>query len=90
MPRARQRTPFMLANLRPGSIVVLPDGLDGNGNADRSVLDEALARILDGLAALHLRPVRLDALLGTPLLPRPLLSARKGPSGPVHGHVMSG
>ena len=56
----------ILDQVRPGSIVLLHDGLDGAGNADRSVLLEALPLILDGLAARNLTPVRLDALLDVP------------------------
>jgi peptidoglycan/xylan/chitin deacetylase (PgdA/CDA1 family) len=50
---------------RPGAILLLHDGLDGNVSADRSVLVRALPLILDGLRAKGLRPVRLDRLLGT-------------------------
>jgi len=50
---------------RPGAILLLHDGLDGNVAADRSVLVRALPMILDGLQAKGLRPVRLDRLLGT-------------------------
>ena len=51
---------------RPGSIILLHDGLDGNVGADRSVLRTALPLILDGLRAKGLQPVRLDQLLGLP------------------------
>jgi peptidoglycan/xylan/chitin deacetylase (PgdA/CDA1 family) len=51
---------------RPGAILLLHDGLDGDVSADRSVLVRALPMILDGLRAKGLRPVRLDRLLGTP------------------------
>ncbi len=50
---------------RPGAILLLHDGLDGNVNADRRVLVDALPMILDGLRAKGLQPVRLDRLLGT-------------------------
>jgi peptidoglycan/xylan/chitin deacetylase (PgdA/CDA1 family) len=50
---------------RPGAILLLHDGLDGNVAADRSVLVRALPTILDGLRAKGLQPVRLDRLLGT-------------------------
>ena len=56
----------VLRDVRPGSIIDLHDGLDGNLVADRSVLVRALPVILDGLAARRLRPVRLDTLLGSP------------------------
>jgi peptidoglycan-N-acetylglucosamine deacetylase len=53
----------ILSDVRPGSIVLLHDGIDGNGGADRSVLLTALPLVLDGLAARGLQPVRLDELL---------------------------
>jgi peptidoglycan/xylan/chitin deacetylase (PgdA/CDA1 family) len=56
----------ILDRVRPGSIILLHDGLDGNAGADRSVLRTALPMILDGLAAKGLKPVRLDELLGQP------------------------
>jgi peptidoglycan/xylan/chitin deacetylase (PgdA/CDA1 family) len=49
---------------RPGSVIDLHDGLDGDVTADRSVLVRALPLILDGLAGKGLVPVRLDELLG--------------------------
>jgi len=54
----------VLTHVRPGSIVLLHDGLDGQVNVDRSVVVRALPRILDGLRAKGLKPVRLDKLLG--------------------------
>lgn len=56
----------ILDQVGPGSIILLHDGSDGNGTADRRVLTTALPLILDGLAAQHLTPVRLDDLLDTP------------------------
>ena len=56
----------VLAQARPGSIILLHDGLDGRLHADRSVLTTALPIILDGLRAKGLQPVRLDQLLGKP------------------------
>ena len=56
----------IVAKARPGSIVDLHDGLDGRVDANRTVLVAALPRILDGLAAKGLRPVRLDELLRRP------------------------
>jgi len=56
----------VLRRVRPGSIILLHDGLDGRVTADRSVIVAALPRILDGLAKRGLRPVRLDDLLGGP------------------------
>lgn len=55
----------ILAGARPGAILLLHDGLDGNPQADRSVLVQALPLILDGLQAKGLTPVRLDHMLGT-------------------------
>jgi peptidoglycan/xylan/chitin deacetylase (PgdA/CDA1 family) len=49
---------------RPGSIILLHDGLDGAPGADRRVLLAALPGIIDGLRARGLDPVRLDTLLG--------------------------
>lgn len=56
----------VLDKVRPGSIILLHDGIDGNIGADRSVLLAALPRILDGLAQRGLKAVTLDKLLGTP------------------------
>ncbi|HET7037709.1 MAG TPA: polysaccharide deacetylase family protein [Thermomicrobiaceae bacterium] len=56
----------VLAQVRPGSIILLHDSIDGNVNADRSVMLTALPLILDGLKATGLQPVRLDQLLGKP------------------------
>ncbi len=56
----------VLSQVRPGSIILLHDGLDGDVTSDRSVLVDALPRILDGLQARGLLPVRLDQLVGGP------------------------
>jgi peptidoglycan/xylan/chitin deacetylase (PgdA/CDA1 family) len=56
----------VLAKVHDGSIIDLHDGLDGKPWIDRSVLVKALPLILDGLRARHLKPVRLDQLLGGP------------------------
>jgi len=56
----------VLAKVKPGSIIDLHDGLDGNVHADRTNLVAAMPLILDGLAAKGLQPVRLDVLLGKP------------------------
>ncbi len=57
----------ILKKVKPGSIILLHDGSDGNiGAADRTVLLEALPRILDGLRAKGLEAVTLDKLLGVP------------------------
>jgi len=56
----------IVAEARPGSIIDLHDGLDGRVDADRTVLVAALPRILDGLTAKGLQPVRLDELLARP------------------------
>jgi peptidoglycan/xylan/chitin deacetylase (PgdA/CDA1 family) len=55
----------VLDQVRPGSIILLHDGLDGDVTADRSVVVRALPAILDGLKARGLHPVTLDRLLGT-------------------------
>jgi peptidoglycan/xylan/chitin deacetylase (PgdA/CDA1 family) len=61
----------VLAKVRPGSIILLHDGSDGNVGADRSVILQALPKILDGLRDRGLVPVTLDKLLGVPgYLPR--------------------
>jgi peptidoglycan/xylan/chitin deacetylase (PgdA/CDA1 family) len=54
----------VLDAVKPGSIIVLHDGLDGSVTADRSVLVRAVPLVLDGLERRHLKPVRLDAMLG--------------------------
>jgi peptidoglycan/xylan/chitin deacetylase (PgdA/CDA1 family) len=56
----------ILAQVQPGSIILLHDGIDGNIGADRSVVLQALPAILDGLAARGLTPVTLDKLLNVP------------------------
>jgi len=56
----------VLAKVKPGSIILLHDGLDGNIGADRSVVVRALPMILDGLRARGLQAVTLDRLLGVP------------------------
>jgi len=56
----------VLGRVRGGSIVVLHDGRDGDLVGDRSATAAAVPRILAGLAALGLAPVRLDELLGGP------------------------
>jgi peptidoglycan/xylan/chitin deacetylase (PgdA/CDA1 family) len=56
----------ILDGVKPGSIILLHDGIDGTVTADRTVLVDALPMILDGLKAKGLTPVRLDELLGVP------------------------
>jgi peptidoglycan/xylan/chitin deacetylase (PgdA/CDA1 family) len=56
----------VLEKVRPGSIILLHDGIDGLPGAGRSVVVEALPLILDGLAAKGLTAVTLDRLLGVP------------------------
>jgi peptidoglycan/xylan/chitin deacetylase (PgdA/CDA1 family) len=56
----------ILDHVRPGSIILLHDGLDGDLTADRSVVVKALPLILEGLTAQDLRAVRLDRLLRKP------------------------
>lgn len=55
----------ILVGARPGAILLLHDGLDGNPLANRQVLVEALPLIIAGLRDKGLTPVRLDRLLGT-------------------------
>lgn len=54
----------ILERVKPGSIILLHDGIDGNIGADRSVVVDALPAILEGLRAKGLKPVTLDRLLG--------------------------
>ena len=54
----------VLSRVRPGSIIDLHDGVDGTAKA--SVVVKALPLILDGLQQRHLKPVRLDELVGGP------------------------
>jgi peptidoglycan/xylan/chitin deacetylase (PgdA/CDA1 family) len=56
----------ILAGVRPGSIILLHDGLDGRVDVDRTVLVRALPMILQGLRRRGLQPVRLDVLLHRP------------------------
>ena len=56
----------ILRGVKPGSIIVLHDGFNGNPLADRTVLVKALPLILAGLHAKDLHPVRLDQLIGGP------------------------
>ena len=56
----------ILERTKPGSIILLHDGIDGTVHADRSVILTALPLILDGLRARGLQPVRLDQLLNKP------------------------
>jgi peptidoglycan/xylan/chitin deacetylase (PgdA/CDA1 family) len=56
----------VVARARPGSIIDLHDGLDGDVTTDRTVLVRALPLILAGLERKGLQPVRLDQLLGGP------------------------
>jgi peptidoglycan/xylan/chitin deacetylase (PgdA/CDA1 family) len=56
----------ILDKVKPGSIILLHDGIDGNIGADRSVILQALPLILDGLEERGLKPVRLDELLRQP------------------------
>ena len=67
----------ILAGARPGAILLLHDGLDGNPAADRQVLVRALPLILNGLRAKGLSAVRLDRLLGTARVPELLRSTRR-------------
>jgi peptidoglycan/xylan/chitin deacetylase (PgdA/CDA1 family) len=54
----------ILRKAKPGSIILLHDGLDGDVTANRTVVERALPLILDGLERRNMRVVRLDRLLG--------------------------
>jgi peptidoglycan/xylan/chitin deacetylase (PgdA/CDA1 family) len=54
----------VLRKVRPGSVILLHDGLDGDPTVDRSVIVRALPLILDGLRERGLQPVRVDELVG--------------------------
>ena len=55
----------VLEAVRPGSIVLLHDGHDGDVTGNRHVIVEALPAILAGLAARSLAPAGLDDLIET-------------------------
>ncbi len=57
-------TANILAKVKPGSIILLHDGIDGNPGADRSVVIKALNDLLDGLEAKGYQLVTVDKLLG--------------------------
>jgi peptidoglycan/xylan/chitin deacetylase (PgdA/CDA1 family) len=61
-----QITRRVLSRVKPGSIVLLHDGSNGDPTVDRSVVVPAVAGILDGLAGRGLHAVGLDELLGQP------------------------
>jgi len=56
----------VLRAARPGSIIELHDGFDGKPWVNQSAIVQALPLILQGLQERHLRPVRLDQLIGGP------------------------
>lgn len=56
----------VLAQVRPGGVVLLHDGAGLHGTLDRSPTLAALPRIIDELRGRGLDLVRLDALLGVP------------------------
>jgi peptidoglycan-N-acetylglucosamine deacetylase len=56
----------VLDKARSGSIIDLRDGIDGTSDNQGSVLVRALPAILRGLQSMHLKPVRLDQLVGGP------------------------
>jgi peptidoglycan/xylan/chitin deacetylase (PgdA/CDA1 family) len=56
----------IVRNAKPGSIILLHDGLDGLPSVDRTVLVRAMPLILEGLHEKHLDPVGLDELIGGP------------------------
>jgi peptidoglycan/xylan/chitin deacetylase (PgdA/CDA1 family) len=73
----------ILAKVRPGSIILLHDGIDGIPGADRSVVVQALPAILDGLRDRGLKPVTLDRLLGKDAyLPAAACGVKEGRGAP--------
>ena len=56
----------VLSEARSGSIINLRDGIDGAPSTDKAILVRALPAILRGLRHEHLKPVRLDELVGGP------------------------
>jgi peptidoglycan/xylan/chitin deacetylase (PgdA/CDA1 family) len=56
----------VLRQVRPGSIIMLRDELDGGPTAHGRAVLRALPIIVKGLRARHLQPVRLDDLLRLP------------------------
>jgi peptidoglycan/xylan/chitin deacetylase (PgdA/CDA1 family) len=56
----------VLDSVRGGSIIDLREGSNGRTWTETSALVRALPLILDGLRDRHLRPVRLDELVGGP------------------------
>jgi len=56
----------VLSQAKSGSIIDLRDGVDGASASDKQAVVRALPGILDGLRAMHLKPVRLDQLVGGP------------------------
>ncbi|MCA1847087.1 MAG: polysaccharide deacetylase family protein, partial [Actinobacteria bacterium] len=75
----------VLRQVRPGSIVLLHDSIDGKITANRSVLLTALPLILDGLRARGLQPVRLDQMLGKPGYAPCRGAGAATPAGPTAG-----
>jgi peptidoglycan/xylan/chitin deacetylase (PgdA/CDA1 family) len=53
----------VLDAIRPGSIVLLHDGHEGDVTGDRQAIVDALPVILEGLKQNSLQPVGLDVLL---------------------------
>jgi peptidoglycan/xylan/chitin deacetylase (PgdA/CDA1 family) len=63
---AQELVQRVLHEARSGSIINLRVGIDGAPAANREMLVQALPAILDGLRDRHLKPVRLDKLVGGP------------------------
>jgi peptidoglycan/xylan/chitin deacetylase (PgdA/CDA1 family) len=63
---ARTIAGHIVRRAKPGSIILLHDGLDGLPSVDRTVLVRAMPLILEGLRDKHLRAVGLDELIGGP------------------------
>lgn len=56
----------VLDRVKPGSIILLHDSIDGDVGSDRQVVIDALPLILDGLEGKGLEPVTVDEMLGGP------------------------
>jgi peptidoglycan/xylan/chitin deacetylase (PgdA/CDA1 family) len=66
LDQARDVADRVLAKVRPGSIILMHDSLDGLVNVDRSVTVRALPFILEGLKQRGLTPVTLDVMFKQP------------------------
>jgi peptidoglycan/xylan/chitin deacetylase (PgdA/CDA1 family) len=81
--------PAGAARVRPGSIILLHDGLDGRITADRSVVVAALPRILDGLRHAGSAPVRSTTCSADPATSTTAERSRPAPPPAGRGAVAS-